>query len=68
MKIFKHGTSNDPRRRAATLNATLVIGLAILVIAALYVAYEPTDPCADRTQLTVEEIWACDGVQPERRQ
>jgi hypothetical protein len=68
MKIFKPGTSNDPRRRAATMNVALVICLAMVVIVALYFAYEPTDPCADRTQLTVEEIWACDGIQPERPQ
>ena len=68
MGIFKQSSANDPRRKAAILNAAFVIALCVITTVALFLNFEGEDPCADRTNLTVEEVWACDGVTPERRE
>ena len=68
MGIFKPGSSNDPRRKAAVWNVTIVIAMVTITIALLYSTFEAEDPCADRTNLTVEQVWACNGVKPEGRE
>lgn len=67
MEIFKNGSSKDPGLKTAIWHVGIFMGLAAVTIVALALTYRPVDPCADRDKLSVEKIWACDGVRPQSR-
>ncbi|MDP6833272.1 MAG: hypothetical protein QF512_20110 [Alphaproteobacteria bacterium] len=41
--------------------------MIVIITVVLFLNHKGYDPCSERDKLTVEQIWACDGVKPETR-